>query len=90
MTQQVRVLTKDGSPSGATVVRGTKVFIGGTEVKCITGLELEADIGGIWSIKLTIPVDPATLFGRLSDEAPDVVTACELGAMSSKSYTQGR
>lgn len=62
---KIRVYTADGRASGLTACAGTHVFVDETPIKTITRLELVAEPDGVWTLKISIPVDPATLFCRL-------------------------
>jgi len=61
----VRVYTRDGSPSGLTPAQGTKVFVGDTDLEMVTGLELVAEVSGAWTLRISVHVDPAKLFAAL-------------------------
>lgn len=57
----VRVYTREGN--GAFIpTQGSKVFVGDTELLNVCGLELNANMGGVWELTLKISVDPLKLF----------------------------
>lgn len=61
----VRVYTNKGSPSGVVPVNGSKVFIGDTQVDGVLGLELVAEPSGLWTLQISVHVDPTSLFAPL-------------------------
>lgn len=67
-TSNIRVYTNNGESNGVTSAQGTKVFVGDTELRMITALELVADVGGVWTLKLSVPVDPAKVFSPLPEK----------------------
>ena len=61
----VRVYTRDGTQSGVTPCQGTEVFVGDTRLEQVTALDLVADVQGVWTLKISVPVDPKKLFHPL-------------------------
>jgi hypothetical protein len=83
---KIQVYTNDGRASGLTKVQGTHVFVDDTEIPMVTKLELVADPQGVWTLNISVPVDPATLFKR--HPKADEIETTNLSS-ESRSYVAG-
>ena len=83
----VRVYTRDGSPSGYTPCQGTEVFVGDTRLEQVTALDLVADVNGVWTLTISVPVDPQKLFSPLPKR--DEIEVTNLMS-SSREYVAGK
>ena len=63
---KVRVLTRNGT-GFCTPTAGSKVRIGAEELSGVTSLELVGEAIGVWTLKISVNVDPADLFEPLSE-----------------------
>lgn len=62
---QIKVLTnskRDGKP---VVVAGSQIHVGSEQIERVVDVQLEADLGGLWKLQVTVLVDPNTLFDVL-------------------------
>jgi hypothetical protein len=62
---QLKVLTKDGNGRGAVPTQGTQVVVGGQKIDGVTGLSLDAEVSGLWTLTIRVNVEPNALFGVL-------------------------
>lgn len=53
---------KDALGTGVISADGTKVTVGGSELKRVRSLKLEADPSGLWELVIRVAVDPSKLF----------------------------
>lgn len=83
----VCIQTRGGQPKGPTPTQGTKVLVGNTPVDMVTQLELVAEKDGVWTLKISVAVDPAKLFVPLPDV--DEIEITHLGS-ESRQYVAGK
>lgn len=58
----IRVIPVPPSSSGFTKTQGTKLFVGDTEVKGVTRIELIAEVNDIWRARIDVNIQaPADL-----------------------------
>ena len=61
----IKVLTKDGKGRSAVPAQGTQVMVGDQKLDNVTSISLDAGPSGLWSLTVTVYVDPNALFETL-------------------------
>lgn len=62
MSEPLKVVTNRNKGDFSIPTQGTKVTVGGLEIKGLLNVNLVADQGDVWRLKLEFAVDPNALF----------------------------